>query len=306
MCRFGGGTVSVVFSATVPATLDHTPTPMTRFFPLLAALLFAGAAFAQDTPVDSSDMVAPDMEATADTTEPAITYDPDRSRELATQADALFASDDFAGALELYTQGYSLDSTYAKNPFGQARSYVGLKQLSEAMTAYRKAIELGEGTEGMANVVAAARRERRAIEESMAAQQDAQAIADKITRATAMLQAEPLSESAATTAYGLLEEARMADYDSSQVAFYYAKALNAMGRPDDAIHYAQMAVEQSEGQADRSAFYIQLGLAQMGADNEEAAREAFTAAKTGAWSAWAEHYLAELDKEAAPMDETGG
>ena len=174
------------------------------------------------------------------------------------------------------------------------------------MTAYRKAIELGEGAEGMANIVAAARKERRAIEESMAAQQDAQAIADKITRATAMLQAEPLSESAATTAYGLLEEARMADYDSSQVAFYYAKALNAMGRPTDAIHYAQMAVDQSEGQADRSAFYIQLGLAQMNADNEEAAREAFTAAKTGAWSAWADHYLTELDKEDTPVDETGG
>ncbi len=275
---------------------------MTRFLPLLAALLFAGAASAQDTPTDSSEMM--EMEAVADTTEPAITFDPERSRQLSAEGDALFGEDNFGGALEQYTLGFAYDSTYAKNPFGQARSYVRLNDLNAAMTSYRKAIELAEGAEGMANIFTAARAERRVVEARLEEEQGAQAISDKVTRATALLQAEPLSESAAQTAFDLLEDLRMnADYDSSQVAFYYAKALNALGRSQEATHYAQLSVDQSEGQEDRSAYFIQLGLAHMGAENEAGAREAFTAAKEGSWASWAEYYLNEME---AAETEAGG
>ena len=97
----------------------------------------------------------------------------------------------------------------------------------------------------------------------------------------------------------LLEEARVAGYDSSQVAFYYAKALNTIGQYDEAVHYADIAVEKSEGQPDRSAFFIQLGIAQRGTGNSDEARESFNAAKEGSWAAWAEYYLNEMDSEAA-------
>ncbi|OZC01958.1 hypothetical protein BSZ36_02550 [Rubricoccus marinus] len=244
-----------------------------------------------------------EMEMMADTVE-VVTFDPDRSRMLSMQADSLFKASDYEMALERYSEGYELDSTYAKNPFGQARSYVRLNNLKAAMVSYRKAIELAEGVEGMGNIFDAAREERRVVEARIEEEQGAQAVNDKITRATTLLQAEPLSESAANTAFELLEDVRMnADYDSSQVAFYYAKALNALGRSQEATHYAQLAVDQSEGQPDRSAYFIQLGLAHMGAENEDAAREAFTAAKEGSWASWAEYYLNEMENANA---EAGG
>jgi tetratricopeptide (TPR) repeat protein len=285
---------------------------MTRFLPLLAALLFAGAATAQDTdtPAETAPMEA-SMEAAADTSESAITFDPERARTLAAEGDELLRNRDFDGAMEQYTLGFAYDSTYAKNPFGQARAHKGLRQLEDAIAAYRLALDLStddEGTpvEGMTNIATAAETELAELEEVIAQRQSAQAIASKIQRATTMLQSEPVSENAAQTAYGLLEEARMADYDSSQVAFYYAKALNVLGRTDEAVHYANLAVEQSEGQADRSAFFIQLGLAQMNAGNTGEAREAFEATQGGAWEAWGTHYLSQLDEQEGGGDEAGG
>ena len=73
--------------------------------------------------------------------------------------------------------------------------------------------------------------------------------AAKVQRASTMLQADPVSEGAASQAFTLLEEARVAGYDANLVAFYYAKALNVMGRSADAIPYAQTAVDASDGQA---------------------------------------------------------
>ena len=276
---------------------------MTRFLPLLAALLFAGAATAQD---NSTEPMEAGMEAVTDSTESEITFDPERSRQLAAEGDELIRNRNFDGALEQYTLGFAYDSTYAKNPFGQARAHAGMRNFDEAMAAYRLAIELGTDVEGMGTVVEAAQNELAQIEETLAAAQSQQAIADKITRATTMLQSEPVSENAARTAYGLLEEARMADYDSSQVAFYYAKALNVLGQADEAIHYATIAVEQSEGQPDRSAYFIQLGLAQMNAGNTDAAREAFEATQGGAWEAWGTHYLGQLEDEEGGDAATGG
>lgn len=275
---------------------------MTRFLPLLAALLFAGAATAQDTPTET--MESDVMTAEADTTEPAITFNPERSRQLAAEGDALFGEKNYDGALEQYTLGLAYDSTYAKNPFGQARSYVQLRQLPQAVEAYRLAIELSNGVEGMSSITSAARTELSRIEETMVAQQSAQAIAENINRASAMLQSEPVSASAAETAYGLMEDARMAGYDSSLVAFFYAKALNIMERHDEALPYAELALAQSEGQPDRSGFYIQVGLAHWGAGDMDAAREAFSSTAGGAWEAWGTHYIGKMEKEAAAEAET--
>ncbi|MEM1056552.1 MAG: hypothetical protein AAGI52_13600 [Bacteroidota bacterium] len=269
---------------------------MTRTFLFAAALLFAGTAHAQDAPTTD------DMEAAVDTT--AITFSPELSRELATTGDSLFAARDFTAALAAYTEGFEMDSTYAKNPFGQARTYVRMRELPQAVAAYDLAIQLGDGAEGMANIVASAREEKAAIEANLAERASAEALNAKITRATNLLNAEPVTESAAQTAYELLEETREAGYDSSQVAFFYAKALNTIGQFEDATHYATIAVEQSEGQPDRSGFFIQLGLAHKGAGDTEAAREAFNAAKEGSWSAWADYYLNEMESEAS--EEAGG
>lgn len=271
---------------------------MTRFLPLLAALLFAGAATAQDTPTET-------MEAAADTTEPAITFNPERARQLAAEGDALFGEKNFDGALDQYTLGFEYDSTYAKNPFGQARSYVQLRKLREATAAYRTAIALSDGVEGMSAITSSARRELAAVEETLSAQASSQAITEKIQRASAILQSEPVSANSAETAYTLMEEAREAGYDSSLVAFFYSKALNVMERHEEALPYAELALAQSEGQPDRSGFYIQLGLAHWGAGNEAEAREAFAATEGGAWAGWGTHYIGQMDKEASAETEGG-
>ena len=278
---------------------------MTRFLSLLAALLFAGAATAQETPAETDPMTESGMEAVADTTEPEITFDPERSRTLSAEGDALFEAEDYDGALEQYTLGLAYDSTYAKNALGQARSHFRMGDMNAALAAYDMAVELGTGVEGMANIVDRAQSESAQIRENMAEQQSVQAISDKITRATQLLSAEPVSENNAQSAFELMEEARMADYDSSQVAFYYAKALNVLNRSEEAAHYANIAVDQSEGQPDRSAYFIQLGLAEMGLGNTDAAREAFEATQGGAWEAWGTHYLGQLDSDASGS-EAGG
>ncbi|HIG73709.1 MAG TPA: hypothetical protein EYQ24_03765 [Bacteroidetes bacterium] len=270
---------------------------MTRFLFLAVAVLFSGSAFAQDTPTDVTVDVEVDVTVVDDSS--AITFDPDSSRALATLGDSLFAARDYSAALDAYTTGFELDSTYAKNPFGQARTYVRMRQYEDAVGAYAIAIEIGDGVEGMTNIVSAAREEKAEIESGLAERASAQEITDKVTRASNLLAAEPVTESAAQTAYELLEEARTAGFDSSQVAFYYAKALNTLGQFDEAVHYANVAVDQSEGQPDRSAFFIQLGIAQKGAGNTDEAREAFTSAKEGSWAAWADYYLNEMESEAS-------
>jgi tetratricopeptide (TPR) repeat protein len=135
----------------------------------------------------------------------------------------------------------------------------------------------------------------------MSQQATASERAAKVQRATNMLQVDPVSEAVASQAYALLEEARETGYDANLVAFYYAKALNVMGRSADAIPYAQSAVDAADASTDRSAFHIQLGLAHMGAGNNAEARAAFEAAKTGAWAGWADHYIRQL-----PEEGTGG
>ncbi len=126
----------------------------------------------------------------------------------------------------------------------------------------------------------------------------AQATATKVQQATEMLSGNEITEEQASEAYTLLEQARLDGYDPNLVAFYYAKALNAMGRGAAAGPVAETAVAASEGQADRSAFYIQLGLAHMGAGNNAEARAAFEAITDGqAWYGWAQHYIGQIDAE---------
>ncbi len=132
--------------------------------------------------------------------------------------------------------------------------------------------------------------------QAAAAEQQAASVAvqsDAIDQATVLLAADPFTPEAAQQVYDQLERAREAGYDANLLAFQYARALNTLGRGADALPYAQTALDAATDD-DKSAYYIQLGIAKRTTGDDPGAREAFTAAKAGSWAGWADYYLADM------------
>ena len=270
---------------------------------LFAAAAFAAApAFAQDMPTEP--MPAPADTVMADTTvaEPVFVPSPEKARELYSEGNERLQRSDFEGAIEKYDESLLNNPAYSYPALGRAQALVALGRNDEARAAFDQAIALGN-TAGKADVVRGATEQLAAMNERDAqaaeAQASAQAISDAVTNAAALLQNDPVTEAQATEALGLLQTAEAGGVDASGLAFYYAKAHLTLGQFAEAVPYAQTAVDASEGQPDRSAYYIQLGLVQRGAGNLDEARAAFEGAKAGSWSSWAEHYLREMDAAAA-------
>ena len=285
---------------------------------LLAALalgLAAAPAQAQTTPTEMpampADSVAMDTPA-ADSTATVIEPDADRARELYREGLDLYRADDLDAALLKYEESLLYGESFAPSGLGRAQVLTRMGRLEDARNAFESAVAMAEASDASnaADIRTAARRGLEQITEAIdaraaaaqATQQNeaAQATAEKVTRATEMLSGNEITMAQATDAYALLEQARLDGYDPDLVAFYYAKALNAMERGADAVPFAETALAASEGQADRSPFYIQLGLAHMGAGNTDQARTAFQAITEGqAWHGWAQHYIGQLDAEGA-------
>lgn len=303
------GTVSVVLT-TAPHTRLLPPTRMSRlsfFAPLTLALALAVPASAQEVPADP--VALPADSAAVDSTA-AIEPDPERARELYQEGRTALTANDYERALNQFDQALLYNDSYAVAALGRGQALAQLGRLEDSRSALESAIAMAEASDA-SNVAGPAQRyldqitsaiESReaaaaAQQQAAAAEQASAATTQKVEQAVAVLQGAEVTEAQAIDAYALLEQARMAGYDTEQVAFYYAKALNAMNRGADALPYAETALAQSEGQADRSLYYIQLGLANMGAGNADAARSAFESIEEGqTWHGWAQHYLRELDQ----------
>ena len=276
---------------------------MTRRLPLLALAAFVAVpALAQDAPTDSTMMPAdPTMEAMPDSTdapEPVIEPSPEKARELYREGNDMLQTD-AEGALAKYDEALVYNTQYAYAALGRAQALTGLRRYDDAREAYEQAIALANATDEervASNARAQLNTLTTRLEEQQQAQASAQAITDAVTRASSLLQADP-TPAQANEALTLLGTAEAGGVEPSGLAFYYAKAYNALDRSAEAVPYAQAAVEASEGQADRSAYYIQLGLAQKGAGDTDAARASFESAKAGSWASWADHYLRELDAD---------
>ena len=277
---------------------------MLRLSLFAAAALAAAPAFAQDNPTEPVPEPVTADTVMADTTmaEPVFVPSPEKARELYSEGNERLQQSDFEGAIEKYDEALRNNPEYSYPALGRAQALVALGRTDEARAAFDQAIALGN-TAGKADVVRGATEQLAALNEREAqaaeAQASAQAVTDAITNATQLLQGDAVSEAQATEALGLLQTAEAGGVDASGLAFYYAKAHLALGQFAEAVPYAQTAVEASEGQPDRSAYYIQLGLVQRGAGNLDAARAAFEGAKDGSWASWAEHYLREMDAAAA-------
>lgn len=282
---------------------------MTRLFPL-ALLAFA---FAATTASAQSDPTAtPADSIAADSTATIIEPDPERARELYREGVELFRARDFSEALLKYEESLLYNESYAPAGLGLAQALAQQGRLEDSRNAFEQAVAMAQASDASnaSDIVTAARRgleqvtaalEARASaaaaqQQQQAAAAEAQATTAKVEQATQILAGNEVSFEQATEAYALLEQARLAGYDPDLVAFYYAKALIAMERGADAIPFAETAVAQSEGQADRSSYYIQLGLAHMGAGNNAEAIAAFEAIEEGqAWHGWAQHYIGQVN-----------
>ena len=279
------------------------------------ALVFALAvpASAQESVPDSVALPADSVAAEA---EPAVEPDPERARELYEEGRTALTAKDYEQALSRFDQSLLYNDSYAVAALGRGQALAQLGRLEDSRSALESAVAMADASDA-ANAADVKRTTQRYLDQinqalesrtaaaaaqqeaaaAQAASAEAAATGQKVEQAIAILQANEVTEAQAIDAYALLEQARMAGYDTEQVAFYYAKALNAMNRGADAIPFAETALAQSEGQEDRSLYYIQLGLANMGAGNADAARQAFEAIGEGqSWHGWAQHYLREIDQ----------
>lgn len=280
---------------------------MTRLTLLgLVGALYAVPASAQTTPTDSTSLPA-DSAAAA-----TPTYDAVAARALYDEALVLYNDSSYTDALAKFDEALVANPVYPAALFGRSNTLFNLGRLEDARLAYEATIAASQGADD-SRVLAAAtttlQRVRDAIAAQQAAEQQAAAIAAQnasieaqsaaVESAVALINADPLTAESAQQAFDLLETAREAGYDANAVAFYYARALNALDRGAEAIPYAEQALAANT-EPDASAYYIQLGIANRQAGNDAAARSAFESAKAGSWASWAEYYLREMGDPVMP------
>ena len=269
---------------------------MTRFptLCLLALGLAALPASAQEMPTDS---------AATDTVE-VIQADPERARALYDEGRVALQASDFEAALGKFDEAMVYNDTYAAASLGRAQALAQLRRFADSRTAAETTVALAEATDASNSetIKNAAQKLIDQVTQVLDAQEQSQAAAaeqataGKINEAVQMLNPFEVDQATAMDAYALLEQARMEGYDPDQVAFFYAKALNAMDRGADAVPYAETALAASEGQADQSPYYYQLGLAHMSAGNTAEARAAFEAiGENDSLHGWAQHQIGQLD-----------
>ncbi|HEX8384663.1 MAG TPA: tetratricopeptide repeat protein [Rubricoccaceae bacterium] len=285
---------------------------MTRLTLLgFAGVLFAAPVSAQTAP----DSLAADSVA-VDSVAAGPSYDTATARERYREGFAAAEANSLDVALSKFDQALVADPTFPPALYGRANALGRLGRLEDARLGYEAAIAASQGEANaryrtaaetaLAEVVTAIAQAAEVARQTAAVEAQTAAIAQQtaaIEAATALLAADPVTPEAAQQAYDLLEQARTAGYDANNVAFYYAKALNALTRGAEALPYAEQALAANTD-PDASVFYIQIGIANRFAGNDPAARAAFEAAKAGSWAGWAEHYLAEMGD--APMPGTDG
>ncbi len=288
---------------------------MTRL-PLLglAGVLFAVPAGAQTVPADS--VMADSTAMMADSTAGPV-LDTALANRLNTQAVSA-ESRDFAAALALYDQALVADPSYPLALLGRGNMLSQLGRNAEALPSYEAAAAAAAVRGSEFSAAGARATEYAATVRTLLAQQSAdeataatqaadvaaqtEAVAAQtaaIEAASGFLAVDPLTPEVAQQAYDQLETARTAGYDANLLAFSYAKALNALTRGAEALPYAQQALAAST-EEDKSVYFIQIGIANRFAGDDDAARAAFTSAKAGSWAGWADYYLAEMGPVPTP------
>ena len=285
---------------------------MTRLT-LLSALALAFSLSAQAQTTDPAELPAPTADTVAvDSAAVVITPDPDRALALYNEGLALYRAEDYEAALAKYDESLLYGETFAPAGFGRGQTLYNLGRLEDSRNALEAAVAMARASDApnadqiqaasqqwldtVTQTIEAREASAAAAEQQQAAASAAQEMNDKVARATEMLSGNEITFEQAADAYALLEQAREAGYDADQAALYYAKALTAMERGEEAVPYAETALRASEGQADRSATYVVLGQAHLAAGDAAQARAAFEMIQEGqAWHGWVPHYMSQVE-----------
>ncbi len=282
---------------------------------LLAALALGLSVPVAHAQADPAELPAPAPAAdtvAVDSAAVAIAPDADRALALYNEGLALYRNDDYTAALAKYDEALLYGESFAPAGFGRGQALYSLGRLEDSRNALEAAVAMSRASDApnagqlqaasqqwldtVTQTIEAREANAAAAEQQQAAAAAAQETTAKVTQAIEMLSGNETTFEQGADAYALLEQARQAGYDADQAALYYAKALTAMERGEEAVPFAETAVRVSEGQGDRSVNYIALGRAHLDAGNAAEARAAFEMIQEGeAWHGWVPHYMSQVD-----------
>ena len=189
-------------------------------------------------------------------------------------------AENFEGALQHFDAGIEHFSTYIKNYQGRAIALKKLDRDDESIEAYVDIIELGERIADHAAVGAA--------QESIRSHFHYKA-------SSALGRRENPTRADAEEAVGYILQLQEYLEADSDTYFYLAAANSALGKYDEAIAYADEALDLHRGsRTDKAKIFFIKGEALMYQGNTSEAKEAFQNATFGSYKASAEHYLETL------------
>ena len=208
-----------------------------------------------------------------------------RARKVAAQIDyntgkQLVASENFEEGLARFEQGIALFPQYANNYSGKALALKKLNRDDDAIQAYQELIDYGNTND-----------------DSQAIREGEKGIRDHyIYLASSALgrRSDPTANDA-REAIGYIESLQEFVEADADVYFYLAAANNTLGNYEEAIQYADQALELHSGsRSDAAKIHFVKGEALMFNGNTAAAKESFQSATFGNYKSLAEHYLETL------------
>lgn len=194
---------------------------------------------------------------------------------------ALHQREDYAKAMQHFTNGIEQDPTFAKNYLARAASMKKTADWDQAVLAYQQAMQVAEQNA-----------------DSQTARAAETAIRDQyiyLASSTLSRGGNRATRNDATEAVEHLEMLQMYVEPDADTYYYLAEANKVLGNFEQAVALADQGLEIHRGsRTDKAKIYFVKGEALMNSGQTEAAKEAFQNALFGSYRASAEHYIETL------------
>jgi tetratricopeptide (TPR) repeat protein len=208
-----------------------------------------------------------------------------RARKVAAQIDyntgkQLVANENFDEGLKRFEQGIALFPQYSNNYSGKALALKKLNRDDDAIQAYQELIDYGKAN----NVSQAVREGEKGIRDHYI-----------YLASSALGRSSEPTASDARAAIGYIEKLQEFVEPDADIYFYLAAANHTLGNYEEAIQYADQALQLHSGsRSDAAKIHFVKGEALMYNGNTAAAKESFQSATFGSYKSLAEHYLETL------------